>query len=399
MRELARPLGAVALVPLALLAAALVFDALGYAGLAIVVAAIAATIRRKLGPRTLVAAAIAIPLVVLGGGLWPRLSAPRGLEGALVEDIALATSASGRPRRPFSFSWNAGTRHLLVTHAHGDDGGAGVTLVDLSRGTPTTRYFPGPEEHAHSATELPAQDTIAVHVSSESVPRTFFYPLTSGTPPVERFETRFTELETSVLDPRIDTLFLSDPERRMLEAMPPADFVAGHFERLVEHPAPFQSVKQLVLDPGRPGVVYGRADLPGRVLRLDAASGAIEDAGVGLYVPSIAIDTRRRALYATQTYRSSIVELDTDSLRVRRRRVIGGWPYGVEPVAPRGWIAVGSYIGNRVLFLDAETLAVRASLPACAKVRSIFFDERDSVLYFGDECGLHRVRLAAPPRA
>lgn len=397
MRWLGRLLGAVALIPLALLATALAFDALRYAGLAIAVVAAAATIARKLGGRAFAAAALAIPLAVLAGGLWPRLVAPHGLEGAVIEDIPLGTSASGRPRRPFSFSWNASTRHLLVTHAHGDDGGSGVTLVDLTGPAPSTRYFPGPEEHAHSATELPAQERLVLHVSSESVPRTFLYPLTGDAPPLERFETRFTELETSVLDARVDTLFLSDVKRRTIAAMPPADFVAGDFARVVERPAPFQNVKQLVPEPDHGGVVYGRADLTGRVLRLDGESGAIEEAGVGLYVPAIAIDGMRRALYATQTYRNSIAELDSDTLRVRRRHVIGGWPYGVEAVAPLGWVAVGTYIGERVLFLDAETLAVRASLPACTKVRSLFFEARDSYLYFGDLCGLHRVKLAVKP--
>ncbi|MBK7974033.1 MAG: hypothetical protein IPK07_12415 [Deltaproteobacteria bacterium] len=398
MRALGRILAGVALTALTLVAAAILFDWLRYAGLAIATAAAAATLARKLPARVLVAAALAIPAAVLLGGWWPRLFAPYGLDDAVIEDLPLGVSATGRPLRPFLFSWNPATRHLLVTHAHGDDGGSGVTLVDLSEITPRTDYFPGPEEHAHSATELAAQATVAVHVSSEAVPRTFLYPLAGDAPPIERFETRFAELEASVLDARVDTLFLSDLRRQMLGAISPASFVTGDFSALAEWRAPFQNVKQLVLDPERGGVVVGRSDLPGRVLRLDAASGAITTRSLGLYCPAIAIEGRRHELYATQTYRNSIAVLDASTLRVLRRRVIGGWPYDAEPITTRGWIAVGSFIGNRVLFLDAETLALRASLGACAKVRSLFFDERDAFLYFGDACGLHRVRLA-PPRS
>lgn len=396
MRVLGTIAAGAALAALSLIAAALLFDALGLAGLALASLAVRATLARKLRARTLAAAAAAIPLLSLTGGLWPRAVPPHGLEGATVEDIPLGTSASGHPLRPFSFSWDPSTRHLVVTHAHGDDGGSGVTLVDLGGATPVTRYFDGPEEHAHSATELPAQDTIAVHVSSESVPRTFLYPLAGAVPPVERHETRFTELETSALDPRVGRLFLSDLARQTIAAMSPAAFVAGDFTDVSEWPSPFLNLKQLVLDPARGGVLLGRADLPGRVLRLDSASGATTSRTVGLYVPAIAVDGARRELIASQTYRNSIAVLDANSLRVLRRRVVGGWPYGVEPIAPLGWIAVGSYVGERVLLLDAETLAPRASLRACSKVRSLFFDERDAYLYVGDVCGLHRVKLPVP---
>ncbi len=398
MRVLGKIAAAVALGALTLIAAALLFDALGLVGLALALLAVGATIARKLRARALAAAAAAIPLLTVAGGLWPRGVAPHGLEGATVEDIPLGAAASGRPLRPFSFSWEPSTRHLVVTHAHGDDGGSGVTLVDLGGAAPLTRYLDGPEQHAHSATELPAQATIAVHGSGESVPRRFLYPLAGGAPPVERHETRFTELETSALDPRVGRLFLSDLARQMIAAMPPAAFVAGDFADATEWRSPFQNLKQLVLDPARGGVLLGRADLPGRVLRLDAASGETTSRTLGLYVPAIAIDGARRELIASQTYRNSIAVLDATSLRVLRRRVLGGWPYGVAPIAPLGWIAVGTYIGERVLFVDAATLAPRASLRACARVRGLFFDERDSFLYVGDACGLRRVRMPVAAR-
>ena len=63
-----------------------------------------------------------------------------------------------------------------------------------------------------------------------------------------------------------------------------------------------------------------------------------------------------------------------------------------HPPGDMDLVAVGLYLVSRIVILDATTLEVRARLRICPTLRAMDFDPVTRALYYGDGCGLHRVR-------
>jgi len=116
-----------------------------------------------------------------------------------------------------------------------------------------------------------------------------------------------------------------------------------------------------------------------------------------LYMPratwNIAFDEERNQLYLSRPMDFGFYVVDSEKFILKKKVRTGGVPRAICNLTGAGAVAVGLYIGNKLLIYDTNSFRLLYMIPACPKVRSIVYDSKRRKLYFTDKCGIHLVRI------
>ncbi len=346
----------------------------------------------------LVAAITLAPTGLLGVlGLLPSL-VPELAPELVAKRSLLAGNPAYRLTLAADGSW------LGVTHTHGAWKGLSV-IQDPAADDPIAKFVPLDAADPHDATYLPDEHRFLVHDDPLSCNRgtpnvlgghdgVFVVDATSGRsyPQIDLLNTHRSEL-----DPRGGRLYLLLRTENRVTATTPTRFLSGEAGRDPSWPIPGVSLLlDVALDPVRENQVYLLGeDHSTTLVALDATSGTMRSLRVGAGESGLAVDPRGERIFVARWAAQRITVVRPDPLTVEREVTVLGGPRKIATLGELPAIAVVTYTGRAVLFLDTRRFEVLGRIPACRLGRDIAYDEERHTLYWADACGVHRASFSA----
>ena len=315
------------------------------------------------------------------GALAPIVLPEKGTEDLVREDVPIREG-------PYRITSGEDLERLLITHAHHPSGPPGVTIVDQV--TDSTEFHEFGTSCGHYGSYMPHMDLAIVH--DTGLFATHLLEVSTGAL-TTRFDPRRAEVWQSYYDARIDALYVLDNTYAELFRTPPEHFVERGLQDLTAWPVGLDRPDGFTLHPSHPDRVFVRGKQHhSQVVELDTLTGKRQSTRVPAPFWRLSPDFERRRLYVSR-WPGIVTVIDSDTLEIERHVFVGGAPRPVTPLPSLNAVAVGMFLGHRVLILDDETFEVKVRLRACLAVRDFLFDEARQLLWWIDDCGLHRLRF------
>lgn len=293
---------------------------------------------------------------------------------------------------------------LAATHTHGARKGLSL-IQDPASDDPLVKFVPLDAADPHDATYLPGDHRFLVHDDPLSCNRgtpnalgghdgVFVVDAASGRsyPQLDLLNTHRSEL-----DVRTGRLYLLLRTENRVVATTPARFLAGESGRDPSWLVPGVSLLlDIALDPVREHQAYllGEDHSTGLVA-LDSASGAMRSLQVGAGQSGLAVDPRGERIFVARWVAQRISVIRAEPLSVEREVTLLGGPRKIATLGELPAIAVLTYTGKAVLFVDTQRFETLGRIPACRLGRDIAYDPARHALYWADACGVHRASLSA----
>ncbi|MEW5945295.1 MAG: hypothetical protein AB1742_03770, partial [bacterium] len=326
------------------------------------------------------------------------------LDGGDPETLSRKTihDSAGGAMIPYNVFLGGDGRYLYATFAHTDKNGFGRT--DLTKKPPAGLQFnryPAERWPAY-ATLIPDLNVAVVHSfyrstlyrirRNQRLAVTHFVDLDSFEEKLTR-EYKILDPVRSVYDPESRKIYIINKIGGELWVFPVDDFLRGETGGAAKMKIRnVWSLDGLLLDSRRNALyLYGEAGFELKEINLE--TGGMRSAFLPKSSWDMALDEEHSVLYVSRPMNFGFDVIDVETFSFLRRVRTWGVPRAVCALKGAGAVAVGMYIGNRVLVYDTTNFRRLYVIPACEKVRSIAYDAGERKLYFGDRCGIHVARI------
>ncbi|MEW6201289.1 MAG: hypothetical protein AB1546_04895, partial [bacterium] len=208
-----------------------------------------------------------------------------------------------------------------------------------------------------------------------------------------RLETVVRDLTRSVYDPQTDQIIVIDKRECDLWLVPVDDFIAGNMDNARKyHFQDMLAMDDAVLNPKKNAAyIYGEGGYG--IKEINLKSGKVRSLFMPKATWGLTLDEQRNQLYLSRPMDFGFYVVDSEKFVLKKKIRTRGIPRGICNLDGADAVAVGLYVGNKLLIYDTKKFGLLYAIPACAKIRSVVYDDKGRKLYFADNCGVHLVRI------